>query len=327
MIAVAWGYGAQPNFERLITPYRLDAGMETWVAPGVNNWNRVYPNNDVALRNIQGFVRDGQRWGASGVLNTTWDDDGEALFNQTWYGVLFGAAASWQRGESSIPDFEQSFGRVFHGDPTGWINEAQRKLTAAHALLATAGVGDASDHLFWLDPWSSDGQIANGKVLSVAHDLRILAESSLVLIAKARIRTSTRHLDALDALELGARKVDFIGAKFQSADEIARLYGTAAAQDTTRESRQAAAAALDDILGMNGRVKDLRDGYANLRLLYERAWLRENRPYWIDNVLARYDKATQLWIDRGERISAARTEWYRTRTLPSAASLGIPSLR
>jgi len=48
----------------------------------VNGWNRVYPNNDVTLKNIQAMARDGQRLGATGLLNTSWADDGEAILNQ-----------------------------------------------------------------------------------------------------------------------------------------------------------------------------------------------------------------------------------------------------
>ncbi|HKR08578.1 MAG TPA: beta-N-acetylhexosaminidase, partial [Gemmatimonadaceae bacterium] len=124
LIAVPWTYGADTSYVRYIKPFR-DVGMETWVAPGVSSWNRVYPNNANALVNIQRFVRDGQRLGATGMINTSWDDDGEALFNQTWYGDLFGAAAAWQSGESSIDAFASSYGRVFHGDLSGKIDEAQ----------------------------------------------------------------------------------------------------------------------------------------------------------------------------------------------------------
>src|SRR5579862_4191112 len=62
MIAVAWGYGSNPNPERLLKTF-VDAGMETWVSPGVNGWNRVYPNNDVTLRNIQAMAKVGQQLG------------------------------------------------------------------------------------------------------------------------------------------------------------------------------------------------------------------------------------------------------------------------
>ena len=97
-IAVPWEYNEQPKgFDRFITPF-TNGGYETWVAPGVNNWSRVYPNYNIGLANIQGFIRDGQRLGADGAITTIWNDDGEGLINMDWYGILFGAAASWQKG-------------------------------------------------------------------------------------------------------------------------------------------------------------------------------------------------------------------------------------
>lgn len=317
LVPVAWNYGADTSFTRFITPFR-NAGMETWVAPGVSSWNRVYPDNAIALVNIQRFVRDGQRLGATGVLNTSWDDDGEALFNQVWYGALFGAAAAWQSGESSIDEFATSFGQVFHGDTTGYIDQAQRKLTAAHALLSRAGAGDASDYLFWLDPWSDEGKLVAQRIRPATHDVRILAESALVLVAQAD-HEGIRERDAIDALAVGARKIDFIGMKFQFADDVVQMY--ARASDTTTNS---ASRDLADITGVNGRLQDLRDGYSLIRDEYEKAWMRENRPYWIHNVLARYDLATQLWINRADRINLSRQQWFRTRQLKPAAEIGVP---
>ena len=317
LVPVAWTYGVDTSYARFILPFR-NAGMETWVAPGVSSWNRVYPDNAVALINIQRFVRDGQRLGATGLLNTSWDDDGEALFNQVWYGTLFGAAAGWQSGESSIDQFENSFGVIFHDDTTGYIDKAQTKLSAAHALLSKAGVGDASDNLFWLDPWSDEGKLTAQKIRPATHDLRILAESAMVYVAQADRAPLMEH-DAIDALALGARKMDFIGMKFQFADEVVQMY--ARASDTTNKS---ISRDLADITGANGRLQDLRDGYSLIRDEYEKAWLRENRPYWLHNVLARYDLATQLWINRADRINLSRQQWSRTRRLKSAADVGIP---
>ena len=103
------------------------AGLETWVAPGVNNWSRLYPNNNEALGNIRPFVRDGQKLGADGMLNTVWNDDGEGIFDENWFGVLFGAAAAWQPGEAAEAAFIDSYGQAFHGDLTGKISQAQAK--------------------------------------------------------------------------------------------------------------------------------------------------------------------------------------------------------
>ena len=318
LIAVSWTYGADTSYVRYIKPFR-DVGMETWVAPGVSSWNRVYPNNANALINIQRFVRDGQRLGATGMINTSWDDDGEALFNQTWYGDLFGAAAAWQSGESSIDAFSSNYGRVFHGDLSGKIDEAQRRLSAAHTLLTNAKVGDASNYLFWLDPWSDEGRSMAQRIRPYTHDLRILAESTLVLLDQAEPGIS-RERDAIEAMKLGARRMDFIGMKFQFADEVVQMYDRAT--DTTNKAAQRD---LADITGVNGRLQDLRDGLSLIRDEYEKAWLRENRPYWLQNVLARCDLATQLWIERGDMVNLARQEWYRSHKLPPAASLGIPT--
>lgn len=325
MIAVAWQYGPQPRgFDRFITPF-TQAGLETWIAPGVNNWNRVYPNNSYTLPNIQGFARDGQRLGATGMLNTSWDDDGEALFAQTWYGVLFGAAAAWQPGESSIERFQATYGRVFHGDTTGAIDEAQRKLMAAHALMQRSGAGEASDYLFWIDPWTEEGKLAASRVRPITHDLRLLAEDAIVLVARARAANpALREREALDALELGARRMDLIGMKFQLADEVVEGYARAFAAQSDSARRSATVRDLADISGINGRFQDLRDAYVSIRDMYERAWLAENRPYWLNGVLARYDIATQLWIQRADRATDARLRWTRTRQLPPASALGIP---
>ena len=186
-IAVAWGYNPEPRgFARLLTPF-INAGFETWVSPSVHNFRVVYPDYNLALANIQQFTRDGQRLGSTGQLNTIWNDDGEGLINQDWYGVLFGAAAAWQPGESSIESFQQSYAQVFHGDASGALNQAQLELMAAHKVLKDqAQVGDATNALFWLDPWSKDGQKIAAEMRPWTHDLRIHAEAALTLIAQAR---------------------------------------------------------------------------------------------------------------------------------------------
>jgi hypothetical protein len=320
MVAVPWSYGTAANYDRQITPF-TNAGLETWVAPGVSSWSRVYPNFNTAFVNIRNFVRDGQRLGATGMLNTTWDDDGETLFEQTWMGVLFGAAAAWQPGESDVAAFQRAYGPAFYRDTTGRANSAERLMMQAHALLASAGLGNGSDALFWQDPFSADGLITAEKIRPVTHDLRVAAESAMVYVAQLRNAGGpVVNEEALAALELGARRMDFIGMKFQFADEVVAMYDRAA--DTTSKAPQRD---LADITGINGRLQDLRDGLSLIRDEYEKAWLRENRPYWLHNVLARYDLATQLWIDRADRISLARQEWYRSHKLPPAQSLGIPA--
>jgi hexosaminidase len=357
-IAIAWEYNPQPKgYSKLLTPF-TNAGFETWVSPSVHNFRVVYPDNNQALNNIQQFTLDGQKLGSTGQLNTIWNDDGEGLFNQDWYGILFGAAAAWQPGESSIEAFEQSYGQVFHGDTTGALDQAQLELMAAHAVLKDeAKVGNATNNIFWLDPWSKDGQKVAAQIRPYTHDLRMHAEAALTLIAHARAAagpnpaatqvstsdvgsTSTlydaakfgaassglREPDAIDAMELGARRMDFIGLKFQLADEMAAGYARAltASTSTDRKLRSTVSREVGDLNSVNGRIQDIRNGYTLIRDLYESAWLRSNRPYWLRNVLEQYDYTTQMWLARADKVHSAQRQWGESKSLPSADDLGIP---
>ncbi|MGO9257422.1 MAG: family 20 glycosylhydrolase [Bryobacteraceae bacterium] len=317
IIAVAWEYGPRPEgFEKWLRPY-VDAGMETWVSPGLNNWDRVYPNYYEALLNIQRFVRDGQRLGSTGVLNTVWNSDDGSLFNANWYGLLFGAAAGWQPGESSIARFENSFGQVFHGDLTGKINEAQRELAAAHQCFSKAGsTHGAMAELFWMDPWTRQGQATSAKLLPLGHEIRLHSERAITLIKEAEAVVPLRETDALRAMELGARRMDFIVYKFQAAQQIADQYALADQQHNG--GRHAG----EPLFHLEYYYQDLVYGYGLLHDLYEQAWGRENRPFALHNILAHYDMNIQLWLRRsGCRVQFARNPAGPTDPAPP----GVPA--
>lgn len=325
MIAVAWTYSPEQNgFLPWLKPYS-DAGLETWVASGVNNWNRVYPDNDFALRNIQGFVRDGQTVGSTGMLNTVWNDDGEGLFLSDWYGVLFGAAAAWQPGSSDTSKFEDAYGVIFHGDRTGSIDQAQRELIAIYQMLDQADIGASTDALYWADPWSAEGQAMALKLRPLVHEMRLHAERAITLVSQARTAGPLRETDALDALDLGARRLDFIGQKFETADLIANLYSQMYAWQGENEKARQINGTFYTISGANGLCEDIRDGYSYGRLIYSDLWMRENRPYWLQNVLVRYDLAAQLWVQRGLQFRAAQATWRTDHRLPPPEQFGIPA--
>ena len=329
MIAIPWNYWDTTGFDKMLEPF-AKAGIETWVSPGDNNWNQVYPVAAKAFGNIQGFVRDGQRMGSTGALTTVWNDDGEGLFNEDWYSVLFGAVAAWQPGESPIPPYQEAFGPLFHGDLSGKVNQAQLELIAAHAALARVKLDDASDQIFWIDPWSAEGQTVSTILLPVASELRLHAEKAIVLIAEVRRENSKlKEADALTAMDLGARRLDLIGMKFQFAQELVDGYAQAVAaqHDPARqdkEHREETRNTLDEVSSMNGRCQDLRDAYSATKGEYIQVWQRENRPYWLNNVTVRYDMRIEQWQRRGERFLDAIQNYDDGKDLPSAASLGMP---
>jgi hypothetical protein len=320
MIAIPWIYWHEDSYDHDILPFK-EAGIETWVAPGDANWSVVYPNVTGALDNITGFVEAGQRLGSTGELTTVWDDDGEGLFNLDWFTVLYGAAAGWQPGKSDSAAYTATFGQVFYGDTTGRIDEAQKELVAAEGLI------DTSDDAFWLDPWSKAGIAKANKLRSKIPAARLHAEKAIELIETALATDpNLREQAGLKAMELGARRLDFIGMKFQLSDEMRSAYARAYTLGNDENHSTEARELLYSISSMNGRCQDLRDAFSMLKNLYRASWLAENRPYWLDNVLVRYDLQIQLWQKRGDDLNTLIEQWQDNHTLPTSEAVGIPPI-
>jgi hexosaminidase len=324
MIAIPWIYSPNGDFDKAIAPF-AKAGMETWVAPGDANWNSVYPEERNALWNIQGFIREGQKLGSTGALTTVWNDDGEGLFNMDWYGVLFGAVAAWQPGESSIADYQDAYGAVFHLDASGKIDSAEKELMAAEEALGSAQTGMTSDTVFWLDPWSAQGQVVQAKLQPYVADLRTHAERAIVFVEQARqANAGLLEPNALLAMDLGARRLDLIGMKFELSQLMVRSYAQAAAQQHDKTKTDATQSLLDDISSNNGRCQDLRDAYSAIRSEYAQVWLSENRPYWLNNVTVRYDLEIERWQRRADQIAQSTRDWQSGKDLPAPSVLDLP---
>ena len=117
--------------------------------------------------------------------------------------------------------------------------------------------------------------------------------------------------------------MDFLALKFQTAGEIAEAYQRLYQNVQDTETRKHMSRDLWNLSGVNGRMQDLRDGYGYIRDRYRDAWLKENRPFWLDNVMAEYDLSMQLWISRADKMRGARQQWMAAHTLPPPETIGI----
>jgi hexosaminidase len=324
MIAVPWDYDPKPSYENIITPY-TNAGLRVVVAPGAGNWRVIWPDLDSAFVNIRNFVRDGQKHKALGTLNTTWNDDGESLVDMAWPALVFGAAASWQSGESNIDDFKNSYDWAFYrnNDDDRTFAEVIENLDRANALLDALKPENASNELFWSDPFSEAGANMAAKALPAVHDLRISAEhaaESLILNRSLNRSKARLHSETLDDMLLAAWHLDTLGLKIQFTSEISRFYWDAYQNqtDATRAQND-----LDEIVDINGRLESLRDAITQLRKMYAEGWARENHPYWLDNVLVRYDNLASEVQAKIVAVQAAQRQYWSTKTLPAPEQLGF----
>ncbi|MBZ5702168.1 MAG: beta-N-acetylhexosaminidase [Acidobacteriia bacterium] len=316
MIAVPWNYNVLPSFDAQLKPFR-EAGLDVIVAPSTVNWNRIWPDVDRALVNIRNFVRDGQKYGALGMLNTTWDDDGEALFEQTWPGQVFGAAAGWQPGESSLEAFKDSYDWAFYRNGESTFRDAIEKLNRATELLNKAGFDEATDALFWADPFTEEGARTLQKGLPVAREVRLEAEHALESLYRNRARARA-HGETVEAMILAAWRLDVLGMKIQFTGEMNRFYWDAYQNATTRNR------VIDDLDAIGEvRLQDLREATTRMRALYQEAWLREAKPYWLANILLRYDILARTYETMAMRLASVEKQYNTTKTLPAPEQMGF----
>jgi hexosaminidase len=319
MIAVPWEYDPKPNYDSIIKPYR-DAGLRVMVAPGAQTWNQLWPNLDVGYTNIRDFVRDGQKLGAMGMLNTTWNDDGEALYGMAWPTLIFGAAAGWQSGESSVDQFKNAYDWAFYRNGNNaTFRDALENLDRGHQALASIKVETETDDLFWIDPFTPEGAKMMQKLAPAAPEMRLGAEHALESLYRNHAQAHANQ-DTLADMTLAAWRWDALGMKAEFTQEINKFYWDAFQNQTDADR---VGNDLEEITAINARLEDLRDATTRVGQMYREAYLREYGPYWLDNVLVRYDDLAREFQKKIVAVRQARRQYDATKILIQPPELGF----
>lgn len=308
MAIVSFHYGLEPTYRPYLDRI-ANAGFEQLVSPGAWTWNEIYPDIETAFASSARFIAQAKEvHGVLGLFETVWHDDGESLYESSWYPVIFAAASAWQRDPVDRARFGRDFTRAFFasGDP-GFVRDLET-LAAIRTMLRTPPESDPGNYLFWADPF--DARIAE-RVTSRTDlaSLRLRAEAVMKHLMTA---VPPAHAQAARVMLLAARRYDALARGFQIAAEARTSY------DAGR-----AAAGKDDgavYRGLNVAKYlfwELRDQMLALEPLYAQAWNYESRPAALPRVLERYRIAAQRAIERADRINTIEREDYlRGHTIP-----------
>jgi hypothetical protein len=310
MIVMNWQYGARDEFMTSIKPFQ-DAGLQQFVCPGAQTWNQIFPNTEAAAKNIINFVRDGQKAGAIGMMNTTWDDDGESLFEMAWYPIALGAAASWQEGTLDRAEFDKNYAWSFY-------RAEGNELLAANLLLGTAS-GGWGDEVFWRDPFTNQFISFARTNADRIKQMRLAVEDAQEKVARNG-NQARRNRENLDALVFAARRFDHLGRRYEMMQKFSDQYWDAylnlGDRTKVRRLRYYSGAIYNNLREMAEELSILKESY-------RKQWLAENRPYWLESVLARYDQMISIWLTKSRQMDEALRKYEATSTLPSPEEFGL----
>ena len=314
MIVMNWQYGARDDFANSINPFK-DAGLEQFVCPGAQNWNQVFPNLESATKNITVFVRDGQKAGAIGMMNTTWDDDGESLFEMTWYPITLGAAASWQEGTVDLDKFDHDFDWAFFRHDGEQFVKAARALGSVNTLL---GVG-VTDELFWRDPFTTQFQNQSRNLAERTRNMRLLVENASESLSRNE-NGARRNASAIASMKFAAQRFDHLGRRMEVMQRFSEQYWDAylnlGDRAKVRKLRYYSGAIYNNL-------REMAEELTILKQNYREQWLAENRPYWLDSVTARYDQMISIWLIKSRVMGEALQRYDLTSTLPNPEEFGL----
>jgi hexosaminidase len=313
-VIVNWHYGNEATFEPYIETIAR-GGFEQMVAPGARNWNEIFPDVDAALDNEERFINQGKAAHSLGLFQTVWHDDGETLYEATWYPVIYAAASAWQGGELAPGKFANDFPSAFFGVDDASYSADVAGLASVLRLLEPTGFDyGQTDALFWADPFdpAAVSQIAKVDLQQV----RLAAEE---VQQHLYFSHPPLHANAAFVMFLAARRYDALGRKFQIASEVRALYADALAHATSDRDRTQR-----DLLWCKYWMWELRDAYEDLAPLYALAWRYESREGHLASNLERYHLAAQKAIERADAFYRVTQAYLRTNALPPFDSVVSP---
>jgi hypothetical protein len=317
MIVMNWTYGTRDSYMTRIKPFK-DAGLDQFVCPGVQNWNQIFPNTEAAIVNIRNFVRDGQQAGVLGMMNTSWDDDGESLFEMTWYPIVLGAAAAWEAAPLDVAKFDRNFDWAFFRHEGDGFARAVRVLGSVNSMI---GAG-SSDSLFWQLPFTSAFQERIRPLDEKTRRMRLAVEMAEEVLLREE-KNARRNRDSIAAMRFAAERFDHLGRRMEISEQFSRDYWNAYLNLGDRKQVNRLRGRYTSAI--YNRLREMAEELAQLREGYRAQWLRENRPYWLQSILARYDLMINSWLAKSRALEDALREYDKTSTLPSPEEFGVGS--
>lgn len=270
IILIPWAYHDAKSFEDMLKPIS-EAGFNFWVAPGINNWLNVFPNQNIAQNNCYNLIRDGYQLGASGVLNTSWDDDGYSLFENNWQGFIWGADLSWNAplAYSNSFDrynrFKKAYDIQFWGTP---ISDMVNQFSDLHQSKINKCLSNQSffEPIFPMFPSYLSNDAEQNNKQAQQQLTRIYKQiDSLLNFAQAQQNAAAN-------LKYAIRE-----AQFTIEKNIFRIhYNKFLHQEYTKENIEL-------------ELQQLQQKVANLQSDFSYLYLQENKNYWLQNNLVKFE--------------------------------------
>jgi len=146
VIALEWGYEADHPFAQHGTVFQ-ESEVPFYVCPGTSSWNTISGRTDNAVKNIASAAKNGLEFGAIGLLNTDWGDNGHwQPLSISYLGYMAGAMAAWNVKADFNKVLPQNLSIHAFKDSAGKVGQAFYDLGNVYLSFAKRTPN-------WMIPW------------------------------------------------------------------------------------------------------------------------------------------------------------------------------
>lgn len=303
IVYLTWEYGDAKSYNKWIDPF-VKRNLRFMVCPGILNTNRLFPDLAIAKANINSFINEGYGKGAIGVCTTIWDEGGDQLFSEDWYGVYMAAEKSWNVKTVFSDGFDKRYEKTTYGTENGAYVKAIDKLMELRDLPLTYNM---THEIWWQQILPQDGEtlILNNK--DVPEGLRLINEA-LQLLSAAK---PAKHLSDLATLKYIADRYKLL---FDTRIQIAAI---------AKWYQQNEGKGMAGLEGHLTTLRNLKNRYISMEVDFKNKWNQENQPYTLDYALKPYKSRITALAELERKLTMVSIAAAASATLPPAVGIGL----
>jgi len=129
-----------------------------------------------------------------------------------------------------------------------------------------------------------------------------------------------RNGSMIPVMIFAAQRFDHLGRRAQTVEKFSREYWDAylnlGDRTKTRRLRRYTGA-------IYNHLREMAEELSELKSRYREQWLAENRPYWLESILSRYDQAISIWLAKSREMDDALRTYDTTSILPNPEEFGL----
>jgi len=315
IILMYWNYKPQKQYKEVAK--FLKAGHKVIVSPSMLSWLRNFPDNKNSSKNTINLTREAyenRNKGCLGVITCSWGDQRYYSFRENEiFNPILTAAISWTFKPFDYTNFKSEYGFLFYGIERELLKKFNEMFTllsssASHYYRVNIRLPPFFFTYLFKHPFPTKKYEPSFKEYD---ELGRLASKCLVLYYEIKPNVVFERKN-YEYIEYGAELAKFLCLKTDLSLKVSKVLENPKLDEELIEI-------------LISEIKNIKDKLTDLRVNYEKLWLRAAKRPCLDSVLELFDFLLKSYTEKISQIREGicfvnpflESEWIWTEKTPA----------